>query len=463
MDREQAVRQLLKGWMEIVGPTTIPEMMERLKLSRFDVENALVKLESVGLVLRGTFRPTATAEESKAPGGDDVGRQIEWCDRRLLQRIHRLTVGRLRKEIEPLSQQDFMRFLFRWQHVDSESRLRGAGGLAKITSMLQGWEAPAAAWEQELFPSRMRNYVGQWLEDACFSGEVTWGRLTLKDPRPVPGQRRGVEVTPAPEPRRTSVQGRAASLTFARRSDLEWLLQAARPGSVLSDGPRPWPTDLSHAANDVLKVLERRGASFFNELQSSSRRLPVEVEDALWELLSRGIVTADAVQNLRVLQSPKLRRRQRALQRGGPGRWYLLQPHEAQEPATIEEKLAWQFLNRYGVVFRDLVVREPLSPPWRELLMLYRRFEARGEVRGGRFVHGFTGEQFALPEALDVARAVRRAEPNGEVIRLAAVDPLNLTGVVTPGTRVPSMLGKYVLYRDGVPQNVDELPAEASN
>jgi ATP-dependent Lhr-like helicase len=148
------------------------------------------------------------------------------------------------------------------------------------------------------------------------------------------------------------------------------------------------------------------------------------------------------------------------LQRGGPGRWFLLQPHETHEPAELEEKLAWQFLNRYGVVFRDLVVREPLSPPWRDLLMLYRRFEARGEVRGGRFVHGFTGEQFALPEALDVARAVRRSEPNGEVIRLAAVDPLNLTGVVTPGARVPAMLGKYVLYRDGVPQNVEGGVAE---
>ncbi|MBL8915238.1 MAG: DEAD/DEAH box helicase [Archangium sp.] len=452
VDRETAVRALMKGWMEIVGPVTIPEMMERLRLSRFDVENALVKLESVGLVLRGTFRPTATAEE------------IEWCDRRLLQRIHRLTVGRLRKEIEPLSQQDFMRFLFRWQHVDSESRLRGSGGLARLTTQLQGWEAPAAAWEQELFPSRMRNYQGDWLEDACFSGDVTWGRLTLKDAKPVPTVRRGLEVTePVEAPRRTSVQGRAASLTFTRRADLEWLLQAARPGAVLADGPRPWPTDLSHAATDVLKVLERRGASFFNELQSGSRRLPVEVEDALWELLSRGIVTADAVQNLRVLQSPKLRRRQRALQRGGPGRWYLLQQHDALQPTEIEEKLAWQFLHRYGVVFRDLVVREPLSPPWRELLMIYRRFEARGEVRGGRFVHGFTGEQFALPEALEVARAVRRAEPNGEVIRLAAVDPLNLTGVVTPGARVPSMLGKYVLYRDGVPQVAAEEPTEAAN
>jgi ATP-dependent Lhr-like helicase len=287
---------------------------------------------------------------------------------------------------------------------------------------------------------------------------VAWGKLTLKEPKAVPSPRRGSEVPP-PEPvARRSVQGRAASLTFARRADLEWLLQAARPGAVLSDGPRPWPADLSHAANDVLKVFERRGASFFNELQSGARRLPVEVEDALWELVSRGLVTGDAVQNLRVLQSPKLRKRQRALQRGGPGRWFLLQPHEPVEQALLEEKLALQFLQRYGIVFRDLVVREPLSPPWRELLPLYRRMEARGEIRGGRFLSGFAGEQFALPEALEIARAVRRAPKNGEVVQVAAVDPLNLTGIVTPGPRVSAQLGRAVVYLDGVPQGEAQSP-----
>ena len=450
MDRELAARHVVRGWMEVLGPMTAPELMQRLSLGRYDVDGSLAKLESLGQVLRGQFRPVSTPDE------------VEWCDRRLLQRIHRLTVGRLRKEIEPLSQQDFMRFLFRWHHVDAESRLRGPGGLAKLTSLLQGWEAPAAAWERELFPTRMRQYVGQWLEDACFSGDVAWGRLTLKEPKTPAGQRRGVEVTPVETPKRT-IQGRAASLTFARRADLEWLLQAARPGAVLSDGPRPWPTDLSAAAMDVLKVLERRGASFFTELQSGSRRLPVEVEDALWELLSRGLITADAVQNLRVLQSPKLRKRQRALQRGGPGRWFILQPQEPMEPGVLEEKLAWQFLQRYGIVFRDLVVREALAPPWRDLLQLYRRFEARGEVRGGRFLHGFAGEQFALPEALEVARAVRRAPHDGETLRIAAVDPLNLTGVVTPGARVSSVLGKYVLYVDGVPQGEEQGVEEPSS
>jgi ATP-dependent Lhr-like helicase len=449
LDREVAARQLVRGWMEVLGPVTSEELQERLSLTRYDVDAALAKLESIGQVLRGKFRAGLPADVT------------EWCDRRLLQRIHRLTVGRLRREIEPLSAQDFMRFLFRWHHVDSEHKPRGPGGLAKIVALLEGYEAPAAAWEQSIFPARMKHYVGEWLEHACFAGEVAWGRLTLKEPKPPSSVRRGLVVDEPVAPPRRAMQGRAASLTFVKRLDLEWLLHAARPNVVLADGPRPWPADLSHAAKDVLGVFERRGASFFAELQAGSRRLPTEVEDALWELLSRGLITADAVQNLRVLQSPKLRRRQRALQRGGPGRWSLLQPHEQVEATHVEEQLAWLFLRRYGIVFRDLVVREPLAPAWRELLPWYRRLEARGEIRGGRFLAGFAGEQFALPEAVETARAVRREPKAGTVVRVSAVDPLNLTGIVTPGPRVASILGQEVRYVDGVPEAMTEAASLA--
>jgi len=458
IDRETAARSVVRGWVETSGPTTVPELMELLGLGRFDVEGALFKLESVGQVLRGQFRPLTAAP--------DADREIEWCDRRLLQRIHRLTVGRLRREIEPLSAQDFMRFLFRWHRMGSARELRGPGGLAKVIAMLQGYEAPAAAWEQAIFPARMKQYVGEWLEHACFGGEVAWGRLTLREPKPAPGPRRGVDVTPpAPDspsalfdkvtaladaPRAATVT-RNASLTFTRRADLDWLLQAARPDAMLADGPRPWPESLSVHAREVLQVLERRGASFFAELQVSARRLPTEVEDGLWELLAHGLVTADAVQNLRVLQSPKLRKRQRAGQRGGPGRWSLLQPVERCEPGDLDEKRAWLLLNRYGIVFRDLVVREPLCPPWRDLLFLYRRLEARGEIRGGRFLSGFAGEQFALPDAVDLARSTRRLEKTGEVIDISAADPLNLTGLVTPGPRVPAVMGQIISYLDGIP------------
>ncbi len=437
VDREAALQAVVRGHMEVCGPTTPAELAARIDQPASDVEQALFRLESVGQVLRGRFRPNASAEE--------------WCDRRLLQRIHRLTVGKLRAEVEPLSAQDFMRFLFRWHHVDADSKLRGPAALLKLVERLEGYEAPAAAWEQELFPARMKQYVGEWLEQASYSGEVAWARLTQRDAKPVTGPRRGDVVTaPLPEPRRVSSPGRNASLTFVRRSQLDALLQAARP--YPADGPPPLPEGLSTAAKDVAAVLERRGASFFNELCASARRLPTEVEDALWELLARGVVTADAVQNLRVLQSPKLKKRQRAMQRGGPGRWTLLQPAERMEPAALEEHLARLFLSRYGIVFRDLVVREPLAPPWRDLSYLYRRMEARGELRGGRFLSGFAGEQFALPEAVELARSTRRREKNGEVIRLSAVDPLNLTGIVTPGERVAAIMGQHVTYVDGVPQ-----------
>ncbi len=452
IDREGAARAVVRGWMEVLGPVTPTEVMTLLALGRYDVEGSLARIEAQGQVLRGRFSPGVDAE-------------VEWCDRRLLQRIHRLTVGRLRRDIEPLSQQDFMRFLFRWQQVGPYATARGARGLVTVVSKLQGLEVPAAAWERDLLPSRMKQYVGEWLDQACFSGEVAWGRLTMRAPKlagPRRGDVSGLEGNEAVTAARRPGLTRAASLTFAQRGELDWLLTAARPDEArLADGPKPWPEDLSTAAREVLGVLERRGASFFAELQVGSRKLPTDVEDALWELLARGFVSADAVQNLRVLQSPKLKRLQRVQQRGGPGRWTLLAPIERPEPEVVLEKLAMLFLNRWGVVFRDLVVREPLCPPWRELLQVYRRLETRGELRGGRFLHGFAGEQFALPDAVELARATRRAVKLGEVITVAATDPLNLTGVVTPGPRVPATLGQVVRYVDGVPEPQGPAVVEA--
>jgi ATP-dependent Lhr-like helicase len=448
---EEAQRQAVRGYMEIAGPVTTQQVVKRLLIDRGDVEITLTRLEGTGQVLRGIFNPVPSGAE-----GPHTSEPLptEWCDRRLLQRIHRLTVGRLRKEIEPLSAQDLMRFLFRWHYLDGDTALRGTTGLSKVLTLLEGYEAPAAAWEQELFPSRMRQYVGEWLEQLSWNGEAAWGRLTLRDSKPVLGPRRGV-VAPVdpPEPvRRAATPTRNASLSFVTRPNLEWLLEAARPGERLSDGPAPFPEDLSVTAKSVAQALERRGASFFAELVSATRRLPAEVEDALWELLAHGLVTADAVQNLRVLQSPKLRRRQRAMQRGGPGRWSLLRPLEQSDSEELLEKTAKLFLRRYGIVFRDLVMRESIAPPWRELLQVYRRMEARGEIRGGRFLSGFAGEQYALPDAVEMARQTRRREKDGKVVRISATDPLNLTGVVTPGARVPAIMGHYVTYVDGVPK-----------
>ncbi|MFZ5468298.1 MAG: DEAD/DEAH box helicase [Myxococcota bacterium] len=472
--REVAALAVVRGWMEVVGPLTAAELAHQVALPHAEVEQALFKLESEGQVLRGHFRPAPLSPWERArvrdpkmgelppltPTLSQRERETEWCDRRLLQRIHRQTVGRLRAEIQPLSPQDFMRFLFRWHHLEPDEALRGTNGLLKAVTLLQGYEAPAAAWEQWLLPARMK-YLPELLERACWSGEVAWGRLTLKESRSTPpGPRRGAVAEPPTLSQRERVvvpvhrplPGRSASITFVRREEMDWLLSAARPRALLADGARPLPEELSHPARDVAEALERRGASFFTELVAASRRLPAEVEDALWELLSFGLVTADAVENLRVLQSPKARKRQKALRRGGPGRWSLLLPTELREGRELEERLAKLFLHRYGIVFRDLVLREPLCPSWRELLYVYRRLEARGEIRGGRFLAGFAGEQFALPEAVELARSVRRAPTTGHVVHLAAVDPLNLTGVVTPGPRVSAQLGNFVTYVDGLPQ-----------
>ncbi|MCY1016869.1 DEAD/DEAH box helicase [Pyxidicoccus sp. MSG2] len=457
VERDAAIFQVVRGRMEMLGPTTVAELARLTVLSEDEVNVALHGLESQGSVLRGRFR---ALESPLAPGETPP---LEWCDRRLLQRIHRMTVGRLRKEIEPLSAQDFMRFLFRWHHMEDVDALRGSTGLLKAVRLLQGYEAPASAWERFLLPARMRGYTPDMLERACYAGEVAWGRLTMKDAKPPPGPRRGapVDPEPAPPPRSRASPTRNAPLTFTLREDLEWMLTAARPHAVLADGDVWTPPDLSVPAKDVVSVLERRGACFFQDLVSRARRLPAEIEDALWELVARGLVTADAVQNLRILQSPAHRKRQKLLQRGGPGRWSLLAPAEPKPQDEVMDQLARLFLQRYGIVWRDLVMREALAPTWRELLFVYRRMEARGEVRGGRFVAGFVGEQFALPEAVDVARAVRRQAPSGVRVQLSGVDPLNLTGVVTPGPRVPAMPGNVVTYVDGVPRGVDELEDEA--
>ncbi len=443
LDSEAALLATVRGRMEVAGPVTATGVSLALALPHAEVTEALHQLESEGMVLRGHFRPAQPREA-----------ELEWCDRRLLQRIHRLTVGRLRREIEPLSASDFMRFLFRWHRVGPGDKLRGPNGLLKAVALLEGVEAPAAGWEQALLPARVQGDVGVLLEQACWRGEVAWGRLTLREPKAV-GPRRGADVE-APA-RRQPPLSRVATLSFFRRSRMDALLAAARP-ELSADG-EPWlPEDLEGAALDVGRALIRRGACFFQDLLTTTRRPAEEVEDALWQLLARGVVSADALENLRVLQSPKRRRQQKAEKRGGPGRWTLLLPTSVPAAEEKHRALAELFLQRWGIVFRDLVAREPLAPSWRVLVALYRRMEARGELRGGRFVAGVGGEQFALPEAVDAARAVRRASAGPERVELSAVDPLNLTGVVTPGARVPAVLGERVVYVDGVPLSA-EVPA----
>jgi len=347
------------------------------------VEQALAQLEAEGQILRGRFT---------GPPGD-----VEWCHRRVLARIHRLTMGRLRREIEPVTTAGFSAFLSRWQHLDPGTQLHGVDGTLQVIRQLQGCEFPASSWEGEILPGRVARYRPEYLDDLCLAGEVTWGRIS-----PHPAFERVPEESGNRRTRRAPRPTRAAPLAIFLREDSSWLLAT----------PQPSPQEsLSHPAREVLAAIETHGASFFPDLTRATGRLASEVEDGLWELVTAGLVTADGFENLRALLDPKRRAGQGKARgkrpRHAPGRWALLR-HTGPPPDGHAEAFARQLLARWGVVFRDAACKETLAPPWRDLLLALRRMEARGEIRGGRFVEAYLGEQFALPEALDLLRAIRR-------------------------------------------------------
>ncbi len=428
----EAVAEIVRGRAESSGPFTVGGLAQRLALSESVVSQAAVRLESEGVLLRGKFRPGATDEE--------------FCDRRILARIHRSTIGRLRREIEPVPVASFIRFLLEWQHATPGTRLAGDAGLIEVVEQLQGFEAAAAAWESGLLMNRLTDFHASTLDALTLGGELAWGRFARR-------------AGPPP----SAALSRNGPVTLAVREDVPWLLD-----------PPDEDTTFTGAAADVLAYLESSGASFMPDIVRGSRRLPSEVEEALWLLVAAGRVTADGFGALRGLVSGVAKRVQRrsrwagasrvraqaALGRAG-SRWSLLQSTVAEPGEDVVEARAAQLLRRYGVMLRELLAREPMAPPWGALVRTYRRAEARGEVRGGRFVAGLVGEQFALPEAVDALRAVHRRAPSGEVVRVSGSDPLNLVGVLTPGQRVPSVVGNSVLYRDGSPVSGEELEAAA--
>jgi ATP-dependent Lhr-like helicase len=400
---------IVSGWMESLGPITEPALAERIALSLEEVQSALLKLEAQGQAIRGHFRNAQ---------GD-----LEWCNRRILARIHRATIGRLRREIEPVTALDFERFLQLWQHVSQGSQLHGADGTLQIIRQLQGYEIPAVAWESEILSRRIAKYEPALLDELCFSGEVMWARVS---PHPAITQNRRVRPT------------RIAPVTIFLREDADWLMSQDHRIPDVADAET---SGLSHPAQAVLLALKQHGASFFAELARHTSRLPSEVEDGLWELLAGGFVTADGFDNLRALIDPKRRRGEgcesKKRPRNAAGRWALLSPVAASTSQEGHiEQFARQLLLRWGVLLRDLLTREVLAPAWRDLLRVLRRLEARGEIRGGRFVSGFTGEQFARPEALDLLRSVRREGENRALLSVSNADPLNLTGIITPGPRI---------------------------
>ncbi len=436
--REEAVLEFVRGRLQICGPVTAREMADTLAVTGPEVDAALLALEGEGFVLRGAFT------------GADAG--VEWCERRLLARIHRYTLNRLRAEIRPVSQADFMRFLFVWQRVAEGEQAAGVEGLAGVLAQLEGFETCAGSWEADVLGRRVANYDPGLLDAVCLAGRVTWARIS---PRA-----RSAAPLRGPLP--------ATPIAFLDRSRIDVWLRAGEESAANGVS-----SVLSSHGRAVHDVLEARGASFFPELVGASGLLPTRVEEALGELVAAGLATADSFTGLRALLVPSDRRKPLgpARQRGqrkrrgrssvafgvdSAGRWSLLRGNaRGREDGAGDEvvaiSIARSLLRRYGVVFRRLLDNEPRTRPWWQLVRALRRLEARGDVRGGRFVAGVSGEQFALPEAVGQLRRIRRSSPSGKPVAVSAADPLNLTGVLTPGPRIAKSPRSRIVYRDGVP------------
>ena len=439
---EDAVRELLRGRLGGLGPVTETTLADGLGIERGRVRAGLAALEAEGFVLRGHFTVDAASVPGAPPHPEGTGAppglepEAEWCERRLLARIHRYTLARLRREIDPVEPADYMRFLFAWHGLDE--RREGPAGLLAVIEQLEGFEAPAAAWEDSMFAARLRGYDPSWLDTLCLTGRVVWLRRTG------PSSPRAGTTT-------------ATRIAFLDRRHLA----AWRPAGVDED-PEALAA-MSSRARRVREILRTGGAQFFDDLRVQSGLLATQVEDSLAELVAGGHVTADGFAGLRAL----VRRHRRTGPRrrmdpfGDAGRWCLVEsrlPPDHAAPAEPLDRIVDVLLRRYGVVFRKVLEREAGLPPWRELVRVLRRREDRGEVRGGRFVNRFSGEQFALPEAVGELRRIRRAAPSGRLLTLSAADPLNLTGIVTAGERVSSSAAREVVYRDGDPDG-DALPA----
>jgi ATP-dependent helicase Lhr and Lhr-like helicase len=462
---DDALLTLVTGWMSHAGPTTASTLGDRLGLAASDIEKALLRMEASGTVLRGNFTG------STRTGVSAPHEHVEWCERRLLARIHRLTVGMLRKQIEPVTPAQFMHWLMRWQHVTPGSQVVGERGALEVLQQLQGFEIPANAWERQVLGRRVADYDPKWLDQLCLTGAVGWGRLS-PHPATLDSNIGGSEAAAAtgPQRQRRVIPTSVAPITFFVREEADWMGISKNPHFSQNQGDPSTSlragvghSGLSHGAQLVHDFLRQRGASFFADIVRATGKLKAEIETALWELVAAGLVTADGFDNLRALIDPKRRAGQGSGRTTRPrhssGRWALLHADAAVERPRAVEAACWMLLRRYGIVIRDLLARESNLPPWRELLMGFRRLEDRGEIRGGRFVDGFMGEQFALPVAVESVRAMRSLPLSGETTTLSAADPLNLVGILVPGERVPAISGKSVSYRDGIAVSTVEQTA----
>jgi ATP-dependent helicase Lhr and Lhr-like helicase len=432
--RAAAIAEILRGRLTIEGPVTAAALAQSLSVAETDADAGLLALESEGVVLRGRFTPMV-APSTQAPDsgiGNSTPRPLEWCDRALLARIHRYTLNRLRAEIEPVTPADFMRFLFNWHHVDGGTKLAGPDGVREAIALLDGFELPAGAWERAVLPARLDRYEPSMLDMLCLAGEVGWARLSA------PKVLKLASVTPI-------------ALFLREHADAWHALRTA--DDAIAQAP------LGDDARVVLERLRRRGASFFNDLAAGVELDGDRVRLALGILVAAGLAVSDGFSGLRGLIASGRHIPVRLDRRTNfAGRWTATLPQDdnanAREAAV--EQQAHTLLKRYGVVFRRLLSREPNAAPWRDLTRVYRRLEARGEIRGGRFVSGMSGEQFALPDAVQVLRGIRRTPPTGRLAAICTADPLNLAGIVTTGERVRAAGRNRMAYRDGVPVAVME-------
>jgi ATP-dependent Lhr-like helicase len=454
---DAAVLKCVQGWLQILGPTTANELAVTTGLAPASLHKAFLAMEMQGLLLRGAFERPALPL-----GGDD--HDIEWCERRILQRIHRLTLGTRRKQVEPVPPAVFMRWLLGWQHLAPQTQVAGEEGLLAVLSKLEGFEAPAVEWERTLLPARVAHYDPQWLDALCLSGAVGWGRVS-----PHPAWSAGEGSAP-----RRVIPTNAAPITFYVRESADWLPHALAAKCVEE---AVLLKALSPDALAVRTLLRQRGACFSNDMQRLLGFSRPQTQHALWELATAGLASADGFDQLRGMMDPRRKSAanslaslsKRAAARTTAGRWSLLcdeaepaalttkpTPAERQAEAIADakradaahESAARMLLCRYGVLFRDLLERETNAPKWRDLIGILRRLEARGEIRGGRFVSGFSGEQFALPEAVESLREARKQESQHE-ISVAASDAMNLAGIVVPGTRIPAVPGRHLRFRNG--------------
>jgi ATP-dependent Lhr-like helicase len=389
------------------GPITVETLAESFAVAPTDAETALLELEAEGIVLRGVFSPNATT--------------TEWCDRVLLARIHRYTLNRLRAEIAPVTPAEFMRFLFDWQHVARSAALTGPDGLREVIAQLDGFELSARAWEKEILPARVQGYDPSLLDTLCLMGEVGWSRLSTGP---------------------THVVGATPIALFLREHADTWLALRENDNGVGSH--------LKETVGQVIEHLRTHGASFAHDLAVACGLTLQEVHMALADLVALGLVSSDGAAGLRRIIGATAWTTG-AHRAGADGRWFAIKQATDSKRAEDVETLAWTLLRRYGVVFRRVLTREASGVPWRELVGVYRRLEARGEIRGGRFVSGMSGEQFALADAVERLRELRRSGPDDALLTISGADPLNFTGVITPGDRIRAVAGSRIVYRNGVP------------